>query len=80
MKRGEELAKCPKCETEIDRLNNIQSGCNAYDCWLADDKNSLNYQHEEFYADDHTNIWECPECQATLFGNEEDAIKFLRGE
>lgn len=73
--------KCPKCKKSIDGLRNIQSGVNAYDCWVeegADGVPYMEYQHDDFNIDGNVNVWNCPECGKTLFGNEEDAIEFLK--
>ena len=79
------MAKCPKCKKEITHLRNVQSGSNSYDCWAEERTDckgakytELDYQHEDFNTDGNVNVWNCPECQETLFTHEDDALEFLK--
>lgn len=68
------VAKCPKCEKEIDKLHNIQSGEMVYD---FDGENYERNRHQDFFTDDRVNTWNCPECDEVLFTDEEKAKEFL---
>ena len=70
------MPKCPKCGKEIDRLRSFLP---IYD--LTVDENGK--EHYEFINYSPVAIKEhyiCLKCRAVLFTDEEDAIKFLRGE
>ena len=67
------MTKCPTCGEEITTLLNIQSGYIYY----AMDKDGEYEECNEFEANNNVNEWVCPECDATLLYNEEDAIEFL---
>jgi hypothetical protein len=73
------MAKCPKCHKKIDHLHYyayelqkadfyIVNGAYEYSGWdsLAEVKGEPDY--------------ECPECTAVLFHDQEEAIAFLKGE
>jgi len=70
------MSKCPKCLKEIKGLIHYQSGYNRYDFWVVD--NNPNYQHDTFIEDNNVIEWCCPECNETLFTDEDEAIKFLK--
>ena len=70
------MPKCPKCGKEIDHLRSFLP---IYD--LTVDENGK--KHYEFIEDSPVAIKEhytCPECRTVLFTDEEEAVKFLRGE
>lgn len=69
------MPKCPKCGTEIEYLNNWESGEMGYKLFPNGD-----YEGMEFTTDGGTNEYVCPECKKTLFTNETDALEFLKGE
>ena len=71
--------KCPKCNAEIDHLNNYQSGEDHSKLYLNGDKEHIHYEDQEFQANGQVNDFECPECKETLFTDEDKAIKFLKG-
>ena len=73
------MTKCPKCRKEIEILKHVQSGNNLCDCFLTNDRKGLTYQLDEFEADCRVNEWVCPECNGTLFTDENEALKFLQG-
>jgi DNA-directed RNA polymerase subunit RPC12/RpoP len=68
------MAVCPKCKKVIDTLINWVSGENKY-YYRGEDCTEF----EEFVEDGKTNDYECPECSAVLFKNDEKAKKFLKG-
>ena len=76
------MAKCPVCNSEIDDLKNYQSGENHYRFSLLkfNNKEVVDYELNEFQADNKINDFECPKCQAVLFTDEKEAIKFLKDE
>ena len=75
------MPKCPKCGKEIDYLVDYSPAWQKYEMRI--DKNGD--AHYEF-VDDSLPIdtiddeYECPECGEVLFTDEEEAVKFLRGE
>jgi hypothetical protein len=71
--------QCPKCKSEIDSLNNVQSGTMAYDLSILDD-GEIHYESGDFEADDNVNEFWCPLCNAVLFNNEEQAVSFLKNK
>jgi hypothetical protein len=76
------MPKCPnlKCGVEIDKLDNIVSGETVYRLRLSLDGTEAEYETDEFYPDNGENRYECHECQHVIANNEEEAIKFLKGE
>jgi endogenous inhibitor of DNA gyrase (YacG/DUF329 family) len=75
-KKEDGKVKCPYCESEIDRLMNIQSGVSFYEMDEQGNYKDLN----DFETDGDFNVWACPECRRTITYNEEDAIAFLKGK
>jgi Zn finger protein HypA/HybF involved in hydrogenase expression len=69
------MAICPKCKKEIDYLNYVESGEMQYKFRVIN--NNPFFEQDEFYSDNASIYFECPECGETLFTNIEDAIKFL---
>lgn len=70
---------CPECGRKLIYLTNIISGVQKYD--LSINKDGLeNYVMMDFESDGDVNEFWCPECGATLFYEEREAVKFLRGE
>ena len=69
------MAKCPKCKKEIDYLNYIESGEMQYRFRVIN--NNTFFEQNEFYPDNASIYFECPECGEILFTNIEEAIKFL---
>ena len=72
------MPKCPKCNAEIEILNNYVSGENRFDFWVEDGESQT--QHEDWIADDKINNFECPDCHKVLFTDGDDAISFLEGK
>jgi predicted RNA-binding Zn-ribbon protein involved in translation (DUF1610 family) len=70
------MPKCPNCKKEIDHLIYIESGEMAYTFRVLNKKDVF-YEQKEFYPDNSSMYFECPECNETLFTNIEDAINFL---
>jgi uncharacterized protein YbaR (Trm112 family) len=64
---------CPKCEKEIDYLGLEVIGKTYY---TFDKNGEWNYVDEGGVD----TIFYCPNCQRTLFFDEEDALAFLNGE
>ncbi len=76
--KKEKIVRCPECKKVIDNLVNVESGSNSY-IMTVDLNKYASYKEEEFDPDSSVNVWDCPECSAELFNNEEDALKFLLG-
>jgi predicted RNA-binding Zn-ribbon protein involved in translation (DUF1610 family) len=76
------MPKCPRCGKEIDSITNIQSGYMEY-VLKVDENGDHDYTTPElpFTPDDSLNDFCCPECNLSLFpDDEENAVAFLRGE
>ena len=73
------MPKCPKCHKEVWKLLNYVSGEKKFDLILLEDGDT-HYEEVDFYEDSQTNDYECPECLEVLFGSEDEAIKFLKGQ
>ena len=71
--------KCPVCGEAINHLVNVQSGEQTYEFKIGKD-GDCHYKELEFFTDDGTNSWNCPECDDELFLEEQDAEAFLKGE
>ena len=67
--------KCPRCGTEIDHLKNWRNGG-----MMRSLDSDGSYSDEDFCPNDNTNYFDCPECDKTLFTDEQEAIKFLKGD
>lgn len=68
--------QCSECKGEINHLINIISGAKEYRV----EKNvtqGINYIGAGFNPDCIVNDYNCPECDATLFTDEVDVIKFF---
>jgi transcription initiation factor IIE alpha subunit len=75
------MPKCPKCGNDIDFLKNYVSGITEDFNFTVDAKGYPEYEHVDSYLDDEAkNEFCCPECGATLFVDEKDAINFLLGK
>jgi len=67
---------CPECEHQIDHLENVQSGHIRCE-YKLDRKGKLKIIEGDFDVDCNYNVWECPECNAPLFEDEDEAVEFL---
>lgn len=74
------MAICPKCGKEIKYLRYFEQSVKSFYFQLTVD-------YRPFYErDDDNNVaggdgnFECPECMETIFHDEDDAVKFLKGE
>jgi predicted RNA-binding Zn-ribbon protein involved in translation (DUF1610 family) len=65
------MPKCPKCGEEIDHLINY---CKSWEKFYFDGED---YNYIDTISTDE-NEYACPECDETLFYNEEEAIEFLK--
>lgn len=68
------MTKCPECGNEIGYLKNYVSGEKIF-LFYPDGE----YSEDGYVDDEKTNDYECPECQKTLFTDEQEALDFLRG-
>jgi len=71
------MPKCPKCKEKINTLINVQSG---FIYWTMNKKADYTGSINDFNTDDSVNEWCCPECNETLFNDEQDAIDFLNNK
>jgi len=65
--------KCPKCNKDIDHLTNVVSGTNTYTLDIGGGYDQVG----SFDPDYKTNDYHCPECDAVLFTDDKEALKFL---
>ena len=74
------MPRCPKCGKEIDHLRDFSAIWQEYN--LTVDKDGV--MHYEFIDAslpvDIDDEYQCPECSEVLFNDEEEAVKFLKGE
>jgi transcription initiation factor IIE alpha subunit len=72
--------KCPNCGKDIDFLKNYVSGITEEFNFTVDDRGYPEYEHVDDLDAGADSEFCCPECGATLFVDEEDAINFLLGK
>ena len=72
--------KCPSCGAEVSAL--IFSGLEWVSATLTlDDYGNPQYTSWDSHDfAENESEYSCPKCYTKLFDNEEDAVKFLRGE
>jgi hypothetical protein len=68
------MAKCPKCNKEIDHLKFQQTLLVNFDFYVNE---SAHYNNEKV-VDCFDEGWYCPFCGEKLFDDEDYAINFLR--
>ena len=74
------MVKCPKCGKEIDTLKNICTNItHEYTFYIASN-GEADYKYERDLSEYSESEYWCPECDAFLFDNEEEAERFLKGE
>jgi len=73
------ILKCPKCKKEINHLHNVSALWHQWDMTL-DKEGYADYEERKSWSADRENTWMCPECDEDLFTDENDAIKFLKGD
>ena len=69
------MPKCPSWGEEIEELNAFSEIASTYMLNSSGQGESYGLDHCEGYTE-----FDCPECSEKLFSNEEEAIKFLKGE
>jgi len=74
---GSKVPKCPKCGTKIDRLDYYGNVTIVYFASL-DAQGRMDYDEKDRVEGDGQNDFECPECEAVLFNDEDSAIQFLK--
>jgi len=72
------MSICPKCPKEIKMLIYYESGYNRYDFSINGIEDNPIYEHKIFTEDNNVYEYVCPECNETLFTDEDEAIKFLK--
>ena len=71
------MVKCPKCNKEIDYLNNWSSALIKY-IFRINKEGYADYERTNSETAGESNDWECPECDEILFYDEQNAIAFLK--
>jgi len=75
------MVECPECHKEIDFLYNICSVWKRFEMRIFKSgvyKGMAKYSKATKEWDgDESPSWNCPECDAELFYDEKEAIKFL---
>ena len=71
--------KCPICNEEINRLELTARGVMCYHLSLDVD-GDVQWEERQFVPNEQINEFECPECGASLFHKESEAVAFLKGE
>jgi uncharacterized C2H2 Zn-finger protein len=72
-----EFPKCPKCKKEISFLKNCTSDITEEYKFSVSGKGFPEYEFIDSVRDGRDEF-KCPECGATLFDNEDEAIRFLQ--
>ena len=72
------MPKCPECGAEIDYLINVCETIEEY-IFSVDGGGFADYEQTDAWAGDWSE-YRCPECRKVLFRDEDDAVKFLKGE
>jgi len=74
------MPRCPKCCREIDYLRDFSPIWEEYKMTIDENGNA----HYEFvdgpFITNSGDEYKCPKCSAVLFRDEEEAVRFLRGE
>ena len=78
MKQMGKKVVCPKCGKEISYLWDFSKVENRYRFEIFEGE--VDYELVDSYSLNEIDEWECPECTAVLFTDEEEAARFLRGE
>ena len=74
------MPKCPKCGKEIVYLRDFSPVWQEYRI-TVDENGDVHYEFiDNSDPMDTGDEYECPECGEVLFTDEEEAVKFLRGE
>lgn len=74
------MVKCPACNADIDHLNVIVVERSSYRVFLGDGE-PFEYHHKDVCSFDVENdAYHCPDCDVLLVTDEENAVKFLKGE
>jgi len=74
--------KCPDCKKEIEYLHNVYSIYRMVGCEYFSPDDCLLYATtpvKEWNNDREEQSWDCPECDAELFYDEDEALEFLKG-
>ena len=73
------MVKCPECGEEIGVLKNICGNITQeFTFYIV--KGEAEYKYEGTLSEGGDSVFYCPRCGASLFDNEEDAERFLKGE
>lgn len=69
------MPRCPKCTAMIDHLKEYQVSEELFDLRIVDGEPTGDQIGEMQFSHEH---FDCPECNETVFRNEDDAIAFLK--
>ena len=72
------MPKCPNCGAEIDHLINWSEAEEKY-IFRVSEEGEPDYEYVDSIPKGK-NDYECPKCNTVLFRDEEEAVKFLRGD
>lgn len=75
MSSNKKVVLCPKCNKEIDYIDNIISGMNYYPL-----RKTGNYGKPNFNGDDDICWYCCPNCHEEIASSHDDAVRLLNGE
>lgn len=71
------MPQCLECKEEIDHLVCWEKVWTKANLRASIDRSDLNYGPSEIADSVGELEYECPECDAVLFTNEDDAVEFL---
>ena len=71
------MPKCPKCNEEIKELR-YSARRQVFQVFNIENDDNPLYDDSDFGDDDNPDYY-CPECDKSLFTDENKAIEFLRG-
>jgi len=74
------MPRCPKCGKEIDYLRDFSPVWQEYKM-IIDENGDAHYELiDNEIPMDIGDEYQCPKCEEVLFRDEEEAVRFLRGE
>ena len=73
------MSKCPKCKEDIEELR-YDSKVDVSQDFIIGHNDYPEYSSMDDYGDHFDEKYVCPECNKTLFTDEDKAIEFLKNE
>ena len=74
------MPNCPKCDADIKHLKDYAFGATIVYIFSVSEEGRAHYSFKRDIIEGTKDEFECPECTAVLFKNEEEALAFLKGE